>query len=72
MSVVNETVEDRIGVGWVADDFVPTINRKLGGDYCGAAAVTLFEDFEEVVAGGGVKGLQAPVVENDQIGVAGR
>ncbi len=31
MSVVDETVQNGVGVGRIADDFVPTVDRKLGG-----------------------------------------
>ena len=29
MSVVDETVQNGVGVGRIADDFVPTVDRKL-------------------------------------------
>jgi hypothetical protein len=32
--------------------------------------ITLFEDFEQIVTGAGVEGLEAEVVENEQIGAA--
>ena len=41
MSVVDETVQNGVGVGRIADDFVPTVDRTLGGDHRGAASVTL-------------------------------
>jgi len=47
---------------------MPAIHGKLGRDDRGAASVSLFEDFEEVVAGARVERLQAPVVEDQQIG----
>ena len=52
MSVMDETVQDGVGVGGIADDFVPTVDRKLGGDHRGAASVALFEDFQEIMARG--------------------
>ena len=35
-------------------------------------AVTLFEDFQEIVAGGGVERFNSPVVEDEQIGASER
>jgi hypothetical protein len=35
-----------------------------------SAAISLFEDFEQIVAGSGVEGLQAPIVEDQKIGTA--
>ena len=60
MSVVDETVQDGVGIGWIADDLVPTVDRKLGCDHCGAASIALFEDFQEIVPCGGVRAAQAP------------
>jgi hypothetical protein len=62
MGVVNETVEDRIGVGWVVDDLTPAVHGELGCDDGGAAAVSLFEDFQDIVTSGGVGRLQSPIV----------
>ena len=70
MSVVDETIQDGVGVGWIADDFVPTVDRKLRGDHCGAASVALFEDFQEIMARGGVERLQPPVIEDEKVGSA--
>jgi hypothetical protein len=44
MGVVNETVEDRISVGWVVDDLMPAVHGELGCDDGRAAAVSLFEN----------------------------
>jgi hypothetical protein len=44
--------------------------RELGGDDRRSAAITLFEDFEQIVTGAGVEWLKAEVVENEQIGAA--
>ena len=70
MSIVDETVQDRVGVGGIADDFVPTVDRKLGGDHRGAASIALFEDFQQIMAGGGVERLQAPIIEDEKVGSA--
>ena len=70
VSVMDETVQDGVGIGRIADDFVPAIDWKLGGDHRGAAAVSFFEDFQEIMPGGGIEGLEAPVIEDEQIGAA--
>ena len=70
MGVVNETVQDGIGIGRVADYFVPSVYWKLGGNHRGAASIAFLEDFQEIMPGGGVERLQAPIIENEQIGAA--
>lgn len=72
MSVVNEAVEDRVGVGGIGDDFMPAVHGKLRRDDRRAAAVSLFEDFEEIMAGAGVEGFEAEVVEDQEIGAPER
>ena len=48
MGVVYEPVEDGVREGGVADDAVPVLEGKLGGDKGGAPLVTLLDDLEEV------------------------
>ena len=67
---MNEAVEDGVGIGWIADDFMPTVDGKLRGDHGGAAPIAIFEDFKEIVPGGGIERLQPPVVENEKISAA--
>ena len=68
MSVVDEPVQDGVGVSRVADDLMPGGQRELGGDDRRSAPVSFLEDFEEVVTGAGVEGLEAEVVEDEEIG----
>jgi hypothetical protein len=49
---------------------MPCGQGKLRGDDRGPAAVSLLEDFEEVMTGAGVEGLEAEVVEDKEIGPA--
>ncbi len=70
VGVVNETVEDGVGIGRIADYLVPSVYRKLGGNHCGAVSVAFLEDFQKIMPGGGVERLQAPIIENEQIGAA--
>jgi hypothetical protein len=55
VGIVDEAVEDGVGVGGIADEFVPLVDRQLAGDEDGAAAIAGFEDFEKIVAGGGIE-----------------
>ena len=64
MRVVDETVQDRVGVSGISDGFMPAIDGKLGSDHRRAAAVALFEDFQEIVTGGGVERLQPPIIKD--------
>ena len=66
MSVVDEAVQDGVGVGGVADDVVPGGHRELGGDDRRSAAISLLEDFEQVMTGAGVERLKAEVVSADE------
>jgi hypothetical protein len=46
MGIVDQAIEDGVGLGRIADDFVPDGYRQLAGDDRRAAAVTLLEDFQ--------------------------
>jgi hypothetical protein len=70
VGVMNEAIEDGIGVSRIANDFVPSVDGNLGGNHRGAASVAFFEDFQKIMAGCGVEGLQPPIIQNEQIGTA--
>jgi len=70
MGVMDEAVQNGVGVSWVADDLVPGGQRELGCDDRRPAAIPLLEDFEEVVTRAGVEGFKAEVVEDEEIGAA--
>jgi hypothetical protein len=70
MSIVDEAVQDGIGVGGIPNNLMPGGQRKLGGDDRRPAAVSLLKDFEQIMTGAGVERLKAEVVENEQIGAA--
>ena len=67
MGVVDEAVEDGVGVGRLADDGMPGRDRQLAGDDGGAPAVAVLKDLEQVVTGLGVQRFQAPVVQDQQL-----
>ena len=70
MRIVDEAVQDGVGVSGVANDLMPGRQGELGGDDRRPAAVSLLENFEQIVTGAGVEGFEAEVVENEQIGAA--
>src|SRR5712691_7919089 len=72
VGVVDEAVENGVGVGGIADQRMPLVDRQLAGDEGGAAAVSVLEDLQEVVAGTGVERGEAPIVEDEQIDAAER
>jgi hypothetical protein len=51
---------------------VPIFDGKLAGDDGGSAAVALFEDFEQVVTGLGIKRFKSPIVKNEKLNAAKR
>jgi hypothetical protein len=55
VSVVDETVEDGVGISRVADDGMPFVDRDLAGEDGRATAVAFLEDLVEVVTGTGVE-----------------
>lgn len=69
MRVVNKAVKDGIGVGRIADNFVPGRDGKLTGDNCGAAAVAVFEYLEKIMACLVIERLQAPIVQYQELNV---
>src|SRR6202171_4943175 len=72
VGVMNQAVEDGVGVGGIADQRVPLIDGELAGDDGGAVAVAILEDLQEVVASCGIERLEAPVVEDEKIDAAER
>ncbi len=68
MGVVDEPVEDGVGICRIADDLVPFVDGDLAGEEGRAAAVAFFEDLVEVAAGAGVEGIETPIVEDEELG----
>jgi hypothetical protein len=50
MGIVNEAVQDGIGVGIVTDGVMAGRHWKLAGHDGGAAAIAIFEDLEQILA----------------------
>jgi hypothetical protein len=64
VGVVDETVENGVGIGRVPDHGMPFVDRDLAGEDGRATAVAFLEDLVEIVMGAGVERLQAPIVED--------
>ena len=47
VGVVNEAIEDGVGVGGIADDLMPSGDGKLRGDDRRSAPIALFEDLQD-------------------------
>jgi hypothetical protein len=55
MGVVNEAVEDGVGVSRVANEGVPFVDRDLAGEDGRAAPIAFLEDLVEVTTSTGVE-----------------
>ena len=55
VSVVNETVQDGVAEGWVADDVVPMFDGDLAGDDGRGATVAIIKDLQKVAPFGRVE-----------------
>ena len=72
MRVVDDAIQDRVRISGIADQFMPFVHGDLAGDDCRSPAAARFEDFEEVVASGGIEEFETPIVENEQLHTAER
>jgi hypothetical protein len=63
MGVVDEAVKNGVGIGRVAGDGRPFVDRDLAGQDGRAATVAFLEDLIKVVARTAVERFEAPVVE---------
>jgi len=61
VGVVDDAIENGVGIGGIADQLVPFVDGNLAGDDRRAAAVAFFENLEEIVTSGGIEGLETPV-----------
>ena len=66
MCVVEETVEDGVAEGGIADDIVPVFDGDLAGEERAAAGVAVVEDLEEVVPSLARERSEPPVVEDEE------
>ena len=67
MGIVDETVQDGVGIGGVTDDTVPGGYGELAGNDRRSAAVAVLKDFQKIVTGLFVERLETPVVQNQEL-----
>lgn len=67
MCIVNEAVQDRVGVGRIVYGLMPAGHGKLADDEGGALTVSILEDFEQMVPGVAVERLKTLIVQDQQI-----
>src|ERR1700730_3576275 len=67
VGVVNEAVEDGVGVGGICDDLVPLVDGQLAGDERRSSTISLFDDLEEFVTRLRVDGLQGKIVDDEKL-----
>src|SRR3954468_8649130 len=67
MGVVDQAVEDGVGVGRVSDHLMPFIDRYLAGENGRAAAAAFLGGFVEGPAGASVEGIKTPIIEDEEL-----
>jgi hypothetical protein len=67
MGVVNEAVEDGVGICRIAYEGVPFVDGDLAGEDGRAAPIAFLEDLVEVTTGTGVERFEAPIVEDEEL-----
>ena len=65
---MDQAVQDSIGEGGVADDFVPVLEGELARDEGGSSAGAVLDDFEEIAAFDLVQRSKAVIIDNQEIG----
>src|SRR6478609_3793558 len=60
-------IEDCVGHGGVADDFVPAVDGQLAGDNDRASFISVLDNLKQITALVGVERLWPPVIKNEQI-----
>ena len=58
MRSVNDTIQDRVPQGWIADNLVPTVYRNLTGDQQRPFPFAVIDDLEQIAALFGVQWLR--------------
>ena len=70
VGVVNQTVQDAIGEGGIADLLVPARDRQLGSEYGGASLVAVLTDLPDFAAFGFIQRRHGPVINDQNIDAA--
>jgi len=67
VGVVNEAVEDGVGIGRIADRVVPALDRDLRGQDCGGTLVAIVDDLHQVTTLLGGKPGHGPIIDDEQL-----
>ena len=67
MGVVHDAVQDGVGQGWVADDVVPAVDRRLAGDDQRPGVVAILDDLQQIALLFGGQRLRPPIVQDQQV-----
>jgi hypothetical protein len=70
VGIVDEPVAAGVSEGGVTDDSVPVLGLQLAGEDGGAELVAVVEHFERLLALSSPEGLQAEVVEDEDLSLA--
>src|ERR1700730_12366950 len=65
VGIVDEAVENGVGVSRITDNIVPFVDWELAGDDCRSSPVAFFEDFEEIMPCSGIERFEAPVIKDE-------
>lgn len=72
VGVMDEPIQDRIAKSRIANQVMPVFEGELAGHEGGPAVVAVLEDFEQVASFEVAEGGQAPVVEDEEVGLGER
>jgi hypothetical protein len=67
VGIVDEAVENGVGVSRITDNVVPFVDWELAGDDCRSTPVAFFEDFEEIMPCSGIERFEAPVIKDEEL-----
>lgn len=67
---MDETIENGVGIGRIADDGVPSLDRKLACYDGRSASISVLKDFQEIMPGLGVERLESPIVKDEELDAA--
>lgn len=66
---MDEPIQDGIAKRGVADELVPVVDGDLAGDEGRAATAAIFDDLEEIAALAIAERSQAPIIEDQEVGL---
>jgi hypothetical protein len=67
MGIAEQAIQQGIGNGWFLQVFMPVLDWELTGQQNGAAAVAIFDNFQEIVPFGGREGFEREVIQDQQV-----